>query len=629
MLSPFILIVVLGLVFLSAYMINRIYFDNEFAPFTVLCSFLLYLIPTTSGILGVLSIYSLFLSALLLFLITLISYYRQINSCAANSPIIILFETRFPKLEASIAVLFILGIVLSSFNFLTHTIGHHLVNIHPFHRDAVCTSFPMLVDIIQTGSIWTMKQPYSSYLGGYEMIQSWGIVFLKTEAIIGIIHYFFLFLLLFFSCCLLHDVAYYNNGRLNMVIVLSYLGLIVCLLNYPLLQGGVYRPFGKTDLPVMAYSVMATHYLFENLNDANRKKWFDKNLILFSIALHLMVTVKPQGMLYALCLMSMLSIHVVQNKLSKTFLYAPFISMAMSLVWYIRAFIGRGASHADIAFKTTIIYNLIHSDNPLYKTLFHDFYLGDTLPVILFSWNHSTISLFIIIIILLSYLACWKNLDARFKIGYLLVWGSIGTLMLTPYAVWWPVIQLRYSLALFPLLFVLLISGIYRCGKIIEKKYYITSRSLTIKWNFKYIKETSIVFFLIVFIFQSYSYKSPHGFPGPDGYKALKIYRWIYDNIENQKIGVFNIGVYEPYGLYGKNFSNHLFTGKDYLRGSDCFKSKSFEQMPVDEVAAMLKKEKINYLITKNNWKEKVLKRKIEILEPVYSDAELAIFKFE
>ncbi len=631
MTNPLFLIFLLSIVFSSAYILNRIYFDGRFVSLNLLGLFFLYLIPAITCAIGILSINSIVTLSLIIFFASLLLYRKHHHNITIYEPFTINLKTRFFKTETITAALAGSVIFFCSLDFLINTVWYHIVNIHPFNLDAVKTSYPMLINIIQTGTAWSVNYFYSSNLLGYEMIQAWGILFLKNEALVGLFHYYYLFLLLFFSCGLLKKLLGEQNNTIDIFSALSYFCLLACLLFFPTLLRSIYQPFGKTDLPVMTYSVIASFFFFDFINDANPKKWYDKKLLLFSLALHLMVSVKPQGLIYAFCLTAVFCLYIYRNRLSYSFLFAPVFSVFLSSVWYLRLLIGRSATHADIGFETIILYNLFNPKNPIYKTLFPE-HTPHSLKVIMFSWNSSTITLVSIVAILLLLLAGWSRFSFKHKMAYLLVWGNILALALTPTAVWWPKIHLRHSLSLFPVFFILIITVLNIFTSAIKQKYYVESKTIPVVFNFRHINKAFILLILSCLLIQGHNYSHPDGFPGWAGCRnenSPEIYKCAFENIENQKIGFFSGGrSLLLYGLFGKNFSNRIFTGREYLSGLNYFKTNSIHNILLDDLIEILIKEELSYMVCNRDKNTKTLINSPELFQLVCSNENYVVFKF-
>jgi len=154
------LLITFTAIFISAYIITKLHFNNRLSALPILISTMLYLFPTIAGALGILRPYPLItfaLVTLLISVITLIFYKKGLDKPNKLKYISIEYRARPVSIEV-ILVIFstILSLLWISF-FVVQSVKHKIAHyyIPPLPWDVVEYHFPHLVDAIQSGSLWT------------------------------------------------------------------------------------------------------------------------------------------------------------------------------------------------------------------------------------------------------------------------------------------------------------------------------------------------------------------------------------------------------------------------------------------------------------------------------------------
>ena len=230
------LLITFTAIFISAYIITRLHFNNRLSALPILISTMLYLFPTIAGALGILRPYPLItfaLVTLLISVITLIFYKKGLDKPNKLNYISIEYLARPVSIEVILVVVpTILSILWISF-FVVQSVKHKVAHyyIPPLPWDVVEYHFPHLVNAIQSGSLWTTI--WAHYPMGCEMFHSWGFIFLRSDTLVYATHFYFSMILLFFSCAVLHILCFPGRKALSGTDIIAYLLLTVMLLISP------------------------------------------------------------------------------------------------------------------------------------------------------------------------------------------------------------------------------------------------------------------------------------------------------------------------------------------------------------------------------------------------------------
>lgn len=619
-------------IFTSAYILNRLFFYNRGSALLILNFSLLYLLPTIVGALGILRPYTLIILALIMLLISVITYlfikknydksvefkFFRIIYCARPR----VFEILLVIVPAILSFLWILIFVERS---VLHKIA--LIYIPPYPWDVVEYHFPHLIDAVQSGSLWTTV--YAHYPMGCEMVHAWGFSFLRNAALAYPTHLFFAILLIIFSCLLLKTLCFHDRKTISGTEIMAYLILMVMLLLMLPLWDMFFNQIGKNDIALSAFIIAALYYLLQCFLTNSKSAAMLQNLLLFGIAISIASGLKPHGSLYLAFFFAMLLKNVFFNKVP---LYSVGVVILCFLVlaafWYVRPLIMLGGIPSD--FSETIVYNS---------------YKGLTL----FINGRENVLFSLSVVFCLIMMVVWHNKDFRMRMANYTLAASIVILCFTPFsALNGHGIQLRLAPATIPLVIIISLAtflntivmagGEYSSCHLNEENPQ-TYRRKTIlgftlivfgsvamiavsligglkskplwAWNLrgliiivflaaslytynsvKAIKDYTfdisrsflyvIAFFIIIIVlgFQLLSYKQPDDLAGYNQNTA--VYRYVYHNIQGKTLYVLGL---RPYGLYGQEFSNKVvYGGMSYVT-------------KIDNWLSLTKQEKADYLI--------------------------------
>ena len=268
------LMISLTAIFISAYILTKLFFNNRGSALLLLISVLLYLLPTIAGALGILRPYFLITFALVALLISVLTYifkwksydkpngfnYISIKYCARPMTL----EMLLVVVPAICSLSWILIFVVQS---IRHKIAHYY--IPPFPWDVVEYHFPTLVNAIQSGSLWTTF--WAHYPMGCEMIHSWGFVFLRNDALVYRTHFFFSIVFIFFSCFILHILCFQDRKALSGTEIIAYLIMTVLLLLFPPLWDMQFNQIGKNDIAMSAFIMAALYFLLQCITETLNK----------------------------------------------------------------------------------------------------------------------------------------------------------------------------------------------------------------------------------------------------------------------------------------------------------------------------------------------------------------------
>ena len=306
----YLLMIAFTAIFISAYIFNKLFFNNRGPALLILIVTLLYFLPTIAGALGLLRPYfliTLSLSALLISILTLIFRWQHTNIHGKFDYIQVKYSVRPLRFEILFVILpafcAIIWILIFGFESAMHRIGQHY--IPPFPWDVVEYHFPHLVNAIQSGTLWTII--WAHYPMGCEMIHSWGFIFLRDDALVYYTHFLFSAIFIFFSCYALYSLCFQDKETLSGKVIIAYLALTLMLLLIPPLWDMHFNQIGKNDIAVSAFIMAALYYLLQCFNNTSRSETFWPNILLLGISLGISSGIKPTGIFYAVFFLAMLS----------------------------------------------------------------------------------------------------------------------------------------------------------------------------------------------------------------------------------------------------------------------------------------------------------------------------------
>jgi hypothetical protein len=609
------LLVAFTAIFLTSYILTKLFFNNRVSALLLLISGLLYLLPTIAGAWGILRPQVLFtfsFVALLLSVLTYLFSYKDYDKfkrlknislryCAKQ----ITFEVLTVAIPVSCALSWISIFVVQS---IRHRIANHY--IPPLPWDVVEYHFYNLVGAIQNGSLWTAldsinRSPWAHYPMGCEMFHSWGFVFLRNDALLPIMHFFFSIVLILFSCLTLHVLCFQERKTSSGVEVIADLIIAIMLLLFPPLWDMEFNSIGKNDIAMSAFIIVAFYYILECINNTSASETYRQNILLMGIALGMICGIKPHGVLYSAFFLGML----LRNGSPKKFAWysVGVVSLCIVLLagfWYFRILITLKTIPPS-GLHDSIIFNLNRGLNLFFSGREN----------ILFTLSAGFCLVMAVV---------WHNQDLRMRAANYTLAASLVIFCLTPFSAWHGSMELRLAPATIPLAIIIGVATFLRlmiktgaedkaCYSIYQN-YWTYRRGVIFAcaslglglgtimaislagglgnkprwgWNLqglaiigflaasiyiyhsmKALKDYQlsisrsllavISFFIVVIMLvtQIVSYKPFGDLPGYN--QNTSAYRWVYQNIRGKTICLLGL---RPYGLYGKEFSNRVIYG--------------------------------------------------------------------
>lgn len=629
-------------IFIAAYILAKLFFNNRGSALFLLISVLLYLLPMIGGALGILRPYFLLTFAFVTLSISSLIYifkWKSSDKPDRYNYIPIEYCARPMPLEVLLVIIPIIYSLSWITIFFLQSVRHKIANyyIAPYSWDVVEYHFPTIVNAVQSGSLWTTF--WAHYPMGCEMIHSWGFVFLRNDVLVYYIHFFFSFLLIFYSGLIIHTLCFEDRKALSGTEIIAYLLMAVMLLLSPLLWDMQFNQVGKNDIALSPFMMAALYFYLQCKKETSTSKDYGQNILLLGLALGIISGIKPNGLFYSAIFVGML----LKDNFSKK---VPWYSlgvvclciMLLAGFWYIRTLIMLGTSPPTVISDTykSIFFNLIKGRN-------------------LFITGRDSILFSLSLVFCLIMGVVWHNKDVRMRVANYTLAGSIGIFCLTPNSFWQGYMQLRLGPAIIPLVIIIAIATFLRlivktgeenkAGQLNEPNSW-TYRRETIwacvllalgsvamaaislmggleakprwAWNLRglivigflaaalYIYNSvkalrdyqisisrsllSLISFFIVVItlvIQIIAYEPPGDLPGYN--ENTSVYRWVYQNIQGKTICLLGL---RPYGLYGKELSNRVIYGGN-SNGTN-----------LDKWSSLIKQEKADYLVIGRDYEQ-------------------------
>jgi hypothetical protein len=337
------LIISFTAIFISAYILAKLFFNNRGSALFILFYVLLYLLPMIGGALGILRPYFLITFALVTLLISALIYMCKLKSSDEIDKfnyIPIIYCARPMMLEMLLVAIPVICSLSWIIIFVVQSVRHKITNyyIPPFPWDVVEYHFPTLVNAVQSGSLWTTF--WANYPMGCEMFHSWGFVFLRNDTIVYYTHFFFSIVLISFSCFIIHTLCFQDKKLLSGTEIIAYLIVTVMLLLFPPLWDMQFTQVGKNDIALSAFIMAALCYLLQYKNDTSTSETFKQNILLLGLTLGIISGIKANGVLYSIFFVGM----VLKDSFSKK---VPWYSVGVVCLcilllagfWYLRPLI--------------------------------------------------------------------------------------------------------------------------------------------------------------------------------------------------------------------------------------------------------------------------------------------------
>jgi hypothetical protein len=602
-------------IFLSAYILTKLFFNNRGSALLLLISVLLYLLPTLAGALVILQPHFLIIfafAALLISVLTYIFHHKNPDKLNRFNYISIKYCAKPIALEVLIVVVPVVCTLSWVSVFVLQSIRHKIANyyIPPLPWDVVEYHFLNLVGTIQSGSLWTTissldRYTYAHYPMGCEMFHSWGFAFLRNDALVYFTHFFFSIVLIFFSCFILYILCFQGKKAISGTEIISYLIMAIMLLLFPPLWDMQFNQIGKNDIAMSAFIMAAVCFLLQYINATSTSEFYRQNILLMGIALGIVCAIKPNGLLYCVFIIGMLLKDSFPKKVSWYSVGVLCLSiLLLAGFWYFRPFIMLGNIPPSGVYDS-VVFSLNRGLN-------------------LFITGRENILFSLSIGFCLFMAVIWHNKDIRMRVANYTLAASIVIFCLTPFSAWHGSMELRRGPAIIPLVIIIAIATFLRLiiktggGKnapqSTELNYWTYRRGIIFAcaslglglgtmmaialmgglenkvrwaWNLQgltligflaasiYIYNSvkaltdyklrisrsllamiSFILVVIMLVIQIIFYQPPGDLPGYN--QNTSVYRWVYQNIRGKSICLLGL---RPYGLYGKDFSNRVIYG--------------------------------------------------------------------
>jgi hypothetical protein len=556
----------------TAFLIRKCFF-RENSDVLPLAIFLLIIYPYVLSIFGFLNLYTLIFITLLGFGLVR-SRVNSLTKQNINSNTEIILE--LPSVSRNSLLpwgIVVSSIIIGSYMFwpLLKKMGVHLLEVHPLNSDVLSSSMPALIDIIQSGSMWTQKAFYSHYLLGFAFVQMWGHIFLLNEAVFSIYYYFFFFLLIFYALKTyiflfqgkdIDSIPHGNQAskKISFMTLATTLLLFFLLLNHPIITMTIHA-FGKTDLPVTALAMSSFYYfirLVVDIQDKVSSKEITKGTHVLGINFFCMISIKPQSFY----LMALLGLVLLFKKVGLKNMFFLGSWQLLQAPLYMRLVLGTDAATRQVSKETAPLYALFSPPDPKKFDAFFPGLPGNDFQTIFYGAHPFNFMVLGLIVLGVVGLILYRKYDDKLRILTITLLISIFVFSISPMGVWYPALNIRYGLLLIPFMVLFPLANF---AYFFRSKFEFNENAKAIKFNSS--SSMSIYCFSFMFIallfFQGTFYKPTAGFNGYSGYAdptPSKVSQYINDHIENKKI--FFVWV-RPYGLHGKGFTNQLFYNRN------------------------------------------------------------------
>lgn len=604
------LLITFTAIFISAYLLTKLYFNCRGAALVLLTAALLYLLPTlagTGGILRPLTLLSFTLVTLFITGLIFIIKRKTLDQTNESTFISMEYRARPITLEALLVALPAMYSLVWISIFVVRSVRHQIARhyIPPLPWDVVEYHFPHLVDAIQSGSLWTTV--WAHYPMGGEMFHAWGFIFLRNDSLVYATHFFFSIVLIFFSCFILHILCF-QGKTISGTDIIAYLLITIMLLFFPPLWDMHFNQIGKNDIAMSAYIMAAFGFLLRWLTDTSTDKPEGPDILLMGLALGLSCGIKPHGLLFAAFFLGLLLKGSPTKKAScrSAGLFSVTI-LLFAAFWYIRPLVMLQTIPPS-GIDQTVIANLNNGVN-------------------LFLRSREGILFSLAIVFCLIMGVVWHKRDFKMQATNYTLAASIIIFCLTPFGALNGVeMQLRLAPATIPLVIILAVAtflrlgvqaagenaasevsepnpgahrratlgawvflglcslalaaiplvaglatktrwawnlrGLSIIGLLAASAYLYNSVTATEVYRLQLSRTrfalTAFAAVLLALAVQIKSYAPPGDLPGYN--ENTGAYRWVYQHIHGKTLYLLGL---RPYGLYGQEFSNRVLYGGD------------------------------------------------------------------
>ena len=445
-----------------------------------------------------------------------------------------------------------------------------LRSVHVLSWDVVSYHLPNAVTYLQAQTWWMVQGTYGHYPGGNELLNLWSMLFIRSEALLGLTTIALFLGSVLASVVILNLVVPIRSPFWRGIASVMFVGVLVSIPEFQNLAFDV----GRNDVTMLFWELVVVWTFLRS------KTRTDQWAILTGITLGLLIGTKPNG-LYFLLGMLLLNIAVPNSELDEpiatrirtTLLKILLPSLIIGGGWYVRNLILIGKLTPADQLKAAADLSIVQSlSNPTLYTLNSPFIILAFATVLSFSILTTAVAFRPIDRIDRPPLPQSSRFAIPLGLQIIAAWNLIAiiAMIVTPSGAGYLagsgkafLIQIRYSAIIMPITGILVI---YILSVLLDRVLQPTSwlnRLERRRVPPQSKKTLAIAAGTLAFLTaaQLASYRTPEGLPGydgiffPMGQQESNVYRWVQKNIQASTI--YAIGL-RPYGLLGDRFSNRV-----------------------------------------------------------------------
>ena len=445
-----------------------------------------------------------------------------------------------------------------------------LRSVHVLSWDVVSYHLPNAVTYLQAQTWWIVQGTYGHYPGGNELLNLWSMLFIRSEALLGLTTIALFLGSVLASVVILNLVVPIRSPFWRGIASVMFVGVLVSIPEFQNLAFDV----GRNDVTMLFWELVVVWTFLRS------KTRTDQWAILTGITLGLLIGTKPNG-LYFLLGMLLLNIAVPNSELDEpiatrirtTLLKILLPSLIIGGGWYVRNLILIGKLTPADQLKAAADLSIVQSlSNPALYTLNSPFIILAFATVLSFSILTTAVAFRPIDRIDRPPLPQSSRFAIPLGLQIIAAWNLIAiiAMIVTPSGAGYLagagkafLIQIRYSAIVMPITGILVI---YVLSVLLDRVLQPTSwlnRLERRRVPPQSKKTLAIAAGTLAFLTaaQLASYRTPEGLPGydgiffPMGQQESNVYRWVQKNIQASTI--YAIGL-RPYGLLGDRFSNRV-----------------------------------------------------------------------
>lgn len=445
-----------------------------------------------------------------------------------------------------------------------------LRSVHVLSWDVVSYHLPNAVTYLQAQTWWMVQGTYGHYPGGNELLNLWSMLFIRSEALLGLTTIALFLGSVLASVVILNLVVPIRSPFWRGIASVMFVGVLVSIPEFQNLAFDV----GRNDVTMLFWELVVVWTFLRS------KTRTDQWAILTGITLGLLIGTKPNG-LYFLLGMLLLNIAIPNSELDEpiatrirtTLLKILLPSLIIGGGWYVRNLILIGKLTPADQLKAAADLSIVQSlSNPALYTLNSPFIILAFATVLSFSILTTAVAFRPIDRIDRPPLPQSSRFAIPLGLQIIAAWNLIAiiAMIVTPSGAGYLagagkafLIQIRYSAIVMPITGILVI---YILSVLLDRVLQPTSwlnRLERRRVPPQSKKTLAIAAGTLAFLTaaQLASYRTPEGLPGydgiffPMGQQESNVYRWVQKNIQASTI--YAIGL-RPYGLLGDRFSNRV-----------------------------------------------------------------------